>query len=168
RSHWFIWIPSLQRPTIGRIIHVQGSTMQGFEVEFRDNHDMLCSKHDNQFVHLGQAPATSLKDGYVPHDGPAITRAEGEMRDDFDIAAWSLELPRRDNFRQEPQNDPVWNSPHPRFERCQEWTRRFIAELVGDKRLPPSALQAMDTAVSYMDANGTRFAYSHFADPWVI
>ncbi|KZV86239.1 hypothetical protein EXIGLDRAFT_229867 [Exidia glandulosa HHB12029] len=166
RSHWFMWIPSLQNPLIGRVIHIIGSTMQGFVVQIKDNHNASYSKQYNQFVPLGQVPARLVVDAYVPHVGNVIYREEGDARDDYDIAAYALDPPRRDSYRQEPPNDPIWNMPHPRFERCQEWTRRLIADLVTDRKLPANATQIMDTAISYTDARGTRYAYSHFAPPW--
>ncbi|KZV86240.1 hypothetical protein EXIGLDRAFT_840935 [Exidia glandulosa HHB12029] len=164
RSHWSLWIPSLQNPLIGRVIHVRGSVIRGFAVEFKDNHKFNIEDDSElyQFTHLGEVPATSLVDSLDP-------RVEGDVRDDYDIAAYALELPARDSVNApEPLDDPIWNRPHPRFERCQEWTRRLIADLVADNKLPRAAVQAMDTATSYTDERGTQFAYNRFAPPYGI
>ncbi|KAJ7497654.1 hypothetical protein FB451DRAFT_1121347 [Mycena latifolia] len=157
RAHWFLFIPcapSSGLSYLGKIIQVTGNPHTGFGLQTKRNYDTRAdAPEDTRFLYLGALPGECVVDGYVPSParGPEIhTTDEVVAGDVVEELARALGLPRRaEGAPLPPPGDPVWERPHPSFERCQEWTTRLVEDLVKQGLLPESATLVMGSAMSF-------------------
>lgn len=151
RNHWMLFIPSASDPKVGKIINVVGSVYTGFKLEIKDNFTAESERSKHQFVHIGDVAADLVADGYAPDPSraPTIRPADAPARDKLEQLAAAIPMPYRAHGVQlPPMNSPLWRQPNKDFERCQEWTRRFVGEMVRRGYLHPDALAAVDTGAS--------------------
>lgn len=66
-AHWSLWVPSAKDPAIGKIIHVTGDAITGFDHEFKRNYSFADTLRKYSLIHL-----SSVEDKHVvdtPGDG---------------------------------------------------------------------------------------------------
>lgn len=153
RAHWFIFVPSVTVPSVGKIIQVTGNPIAGFAFQFKDNYNSAPRERVAGtmvgYMKLGTVQNSLVVDPYEPNpsNGPTVRSAPVDTLEQIAIMQG---LPYRNfNVQPPPPNDPAWNFPLPNFERCQDWTRNYVQNLVNRQILPPSALQVIQSAPSF-------------------
>ena len=152
RAHWFIFIPSITIPIIGKVIQVTGNPHTGFGFQIKLNYNStpdLSLLGTTHFVPLGSVSADQVVDNYMPRVGYGPTLRDYPI-DGIEMIAYNQGMPYRDpNVALPPMGDPIWAQSLPQFERCQEWTRKLVHRLVQLGHLQPTAISALDTATSF-------------------
>ncbi|KAJ7804003.1 hypothetical protein B0H14DRAFT_1627662 [Mycena olivaceomarginata] len=151
RAHYSIFIPYLDDDAqVGKIIQVHGNPwVSGFVFEIKTGVNTRPSealaRQGAHFLKLGQVSSLDFVDDGEAYD----SRNEPNPADRIECVAASIPLPyRKPEAVPEPADDAIWLGPHPDFERCQEWTRRFVRALVDARILEEEAVAIVQSAHS--------------------
>ncbi|KAJ7632185.1 hypothetical protein FB45DRAFT_831183 [Roridomyces roridus] len=148
RAHYFLFIPYLiDDAKTGKLINVSGNPWNSdFTLEIKTGFDRKTSPvlgpTRSHYIYLGEISA----DDFVDEEHYNI-RNTPNANDRIESIAASIPLPyRAPGATPEHPDDPMWLRPHPRLERCQEWTNRLVQSLVDAGLLGASALMKMSSA----------------------
>lgn len=89
-AHWALWIPSQETnptKTIGKVIHVEGDSLNGFNHGFKKNYDLETDERARELVFLGWADSANVVDG----DNDGLLVIDAVATDAFERCA--LEVP---------------------------------------------------------------------------
>ncbi|KAB8342942.1 hypothetical protein FH972_022538 [Carpinus fangiana] len=133
RAHWKIFIPTFGPSSTGpgTTIESQGNPIHGYKLCFTRNYDSKTQAQKlKAMVFLGYSKACHVRD---PGLGPA-TEDQNPI-DDIERVAVSLPQPGSSDK----------NAPDPqKGQRCQTWTRNFIAALISADILPAQSMDVLD------------------------
>ncbi|PCH36276.1 hypothetical protein WOLCODRAFT_82202 [Wolfiporia cocos MD-104 SS10] len=127
-AHWAMWIPSVTRPSLGKVIHVTGDVATGFRHEFKRNYVPETTGRPHTFTLLARVPAEHIVD--VLGDGrfsldttpvDAIERQALAVKAPGNVSDGATEM-----------------------ENCQTWMVDFVAALVASGLFPVSALANLE------------------------
>ncbi|OOQ84590.1 hypothetical protein PEBR_29637 [Penicillium brasilianum] len=130
-AHWAIFVPNTQAGNVGKLIHVIGSSTNGFFLEFKRNYDFSTTRSEYQMIHLAD-----VEERFVARPvANAPKETDTTPRDRLEMAAKIVDPPPRSLIRFDPPK-----------ENCQGWIQRYLQQLVNDGLLNDSALLVIQNA----------------------
>ncbi|KAF1943670.1 hypothetical protein EJ02DRAFT_433041 [Clathrospora elynae] len=137
-AHWGLWIPSLNDPTVGKLLHAEGDAANGFEIVFKRNYALDATSRPHQSLPLAEVSDHHVVD--VKGDGSR--GSDSTAHDNLEQVLLSVPAPGASLVSSSSQG------PRKRvqIQNCQTWLRAGVAALVQNGIMDQSALQTIDSA----------------------
>ncbi|CAG7947003.1 unnamed protein product [Penicillium olsonii] len=132
RAHFSIFVPSAADQK-GTLIHVIGTPMTGYSLEFRRNFSLTTPPRHQCMLPIGKTDACNISDPVH-----ATETTDSSPRGKIEIAASQVPAPGINENFMAPVNDTT-------NKRCQEWTMEFIRYLVTQKLIEAEAVQIVQS-----------------------
>ncbi|CAG8947294.1 unnamed protein product [Penicillium salamii] len=132
RAHFSIYIPSAAG-TKGTLIHVIGTPMAGYDLEFRRNFSPAIPQRHHEILPIGKTDACNIVDSVHTAETTDVS-PKGKI----EIAASQIPAPGVSENFMAPVNDTT-------NKRCQEWTMEFIRHLVAENLIEAEAVQIVQS-----------------------
>ncbi|KAF2801403.1 uncharacterized protein BDZ99DRAFT_344495, partial [Mytilinidion resinicola] len=127
RAHFSIWVPYQEGGETGTAIHVIGTPMSGYSLEFKRAYKPEYTEEPKEMFAIGQINAENV------HDWPGTRQDDSTPIGNLEVVAAQIPPPRKSQNFLAPVNDTT-------NRRCQEWTTDFIRRLVETQYLDSSVL----------------------------
>ncbi|KAF2258102.1 hypothetical protein CC78DRAFT_479708 [Lojkania enalia] len=137
-AHWGLWIPHIDNPNIGKLIHASGDAANGFIISFERNYNLGSTSRRHQILPVDQVLDHHVVD--VKGDG---SRSRDQTAHDYlEEVALSIPAPGRSLVSAATQG------PRQRvvIQNCQTWLRAVVAALVQRGVMSQASLQVIDNA----------------------
>ncbi|KAB8218746.1 hypothetical protein BDV33DRAFT_205151 [Aspergillus novoparasiticus] len=127
-AHWSIFIPTLSTGQQGEIIHVTGTTVMGFFLEFKRNYDFAIEDRKYQIIPLADVEERFVTDAV----GDGTLSCHTTARDRLESAATVVKPPgpSREPFGKDSRN-------------CQHWMIEYVQRLADEGFLAVCAVDVL-------------------------
>ncbi|KAL9114743.1 MAG: hypothetical protein Q9227_001422 [Pyrenula ochraceoflavens] len=132
RAHFAIFVPSAI-PDMGTVIHVVGTPMTGYQLEFKKNYQPRLSPEPYTIHQIGQVNVQHIGDPTTTT--PSI---DSTPIGALELAASQISAPRVSQNFLAPVND-ITNR------RCQEWTMDYVRHLVAMEYVSDDAINIVQS-----------------------
>jgi hypothetical protein len=99
RAHFDIWVPYKESGSTGTVIHVVGTPMAGFALEFKRAYCPTETRRRNRLVPIGSVNSQNV------HDYSGDRGADTTPRGNLELVAAQVQPPRASSNFREPVND---------------------------------------------------------------
>ncbi|KAK2753171.1 hypothetical protein FQN54_007997 [Arachnomyces sp. PD_36] len=133
-AHWSLFIPTINKPMVGKRIHVIGSPFTGYKLEFKRNYDLEKTGRPNRKTLL----ATVDDEYVVDTDRDGGISIDTEAHDVIETKAKEVKPPGA---------SPAPLDPYA-GRNCQHWLQDLVQKLVQEDIFPQSAVDELNCAPS--------------------
>ncbi|THH18703.1 hypothetical protein EW146_g2326 [Bondarzewia mesenterica] len=136
-AHWGLWIPTVEKPELGKMIQVNGDPLSGFQHDFERNCNIKDTKRTHTLFVLAEIEDRFVLDLPPNADNPQ----EPAAIDKIEQKAFAIPPPTkslRSSANAAMKKVDIKN--------CQTWLCELVDALVADHIFPKSAIQVMKDA----------------------